>query len=213
MVRQHGAAPVREKVVWASSKVQRSANARDIRSSTMEERFIMTRLSYGIIAVSFGGAAILAACGGTSKTPAGDTTASARHQAGSLEGASAVPASGTAVPLTVSPSATPSATQDALEANMRAMMGASGDQLRAMVPQHGQLVTTMIAQMNQEMGSTNMPASAAWMATRDSVSRDLMRLPNMSARDIQAMLPAHQARVSRLMQMHQGMMGSMMPNR
>jgi hypothetical protein len=141
----------------------------------MEERFIMTRLSYGIIAVSFGGAAILAACGGTSKTPAGDTTASARHQAGSLEGASAVPASGTAVPLTVSPSATPSATQDALEANMRAMMGASGDQLRAMVPQHGQLVTTMIAQMNQEMGSTNMPASTFWDPVADFLARRTTR--------------------------------------
>lgn len=173
----------------------------------------MTRPFRGIIAVSLGGIAMLAACRENSETAGGDTTASVRRQAGSLEGASKGSASGTAAESGMSPSATPSGMQGELEADMGAMMGASGDQLRAMIPQHRQLVTTMIGQMNHEMGSMHTPASAAWMATRDSVDRDLMQFSTMSARDIQAMLPAHQARVTRLMQMQRGTMGRMMPNR
>ena len=74
----------------------------------------------------------------------------------------------------------------------------------------------MIAQMNAAMVSGNTGASAGWMATRDSVNQDLMRFPTMSAHDIQAMLPGHEGRINRLMQMHRGSMGNMgrmMPNR
>ena len=169
--------------------------------------------SRGVIAAWLGATVMLAACRGTKKTAGGDVSANGRHEAGSLEG---VTGSGPAGQLWMLPSAPSRGAQAALETGMRAMTGARGDQLQAMMPQHRQLVTTMIAQMNAEMGSGNTGGSAGWMATRDSVNQDLMRFPNMSVRDIQAMLPGHEARVNRLMQMHRGSMGSMgrmMPNR
>ncbi len=99
---------------------------------------------------------------------------------------------------------------------MRVMTGVSGRQLQAMVPEHRQLVSSMIGQMNHEMGSVHTATSAAWMATRDSVNGDLARFPNMNGTDLQAVMPGHVARLHRLMQMHAGMMGGMgrmMPNR
>ena len=170
----------------------------------------MIKLSNRFVAMSLGGIAMLGACRGTNRSAAGDTTAGGTYQPGSLEGIRADSAAGGVGMSDASP------TQAAVEANMRAMMGASSGQLQTMVPQHRQLVTSMIGQMNHEMGSMHTPASAAWMATRDSVDRDLMRFPMMSAGDLQAMLPAHEARLRRLMQMYAGTMGGMgrmMPNR
>lgn len=167
----------------------------------------MIKLSNRLVAMSLGSIAMLGACRGTNRSAAGDTTARGTYQPGSLEGIRADSAAGGVGMSDASP------TQTAVEANMRAMMGASSGQLQTLVPQHRQLVTSMIGQMNHEMGSMHTPASAAWMATRDSVDRDLMQFSTMSARDIQAMLPAHQARVTRLMQMQRGTMGRMMPNR
>lgn len=169
--------------------------------------------SHGVIAVWLGATAMLAACRGTSQTAGGDVSVNGRHEVGSLEG---VTDSGPAGRSGMFSSAPSRGTQAALDTDMRAMMGAREDQLQAMIPQHRQLITTMIARMNAEMGPGNTGAPAGWMATRDSVNQDLMRFPNMSAHDIQAMLPGHQARVNRLMQMHRGSMGSMgrmMPNR
>ena len=167
----------------------------------------MTGLSRGISAALLGSTAMFAACQGTNKTAAGDVNAGGRHEAGSLEGVSPDSAAGATAF---------SKMQGALDTDMRTMTGASVDQLPAMMPQHRQLVTTMIARMDQQMQSAHMTLPSAWLATRDSVNQDLMRMPSMSARDVQSMLPGHRARVNRLMQMSRGSMGGMgrmMPNR
>ena len=57
----------------------------------------------------------------------------------------------------------------------------------------------------------NMPADAAWTATIDSVRQDLIHIPEMTALDLKAMMPAHHARITRLLQMHRDMMGKMKP--
>ena len=162
------------------------------------------------IALSLGGITLLAACGGSSRSATIDSTAGVIHQPGSLEGSREDTVAG-AVGL-----ASASQMQVAVEANLRTMMGASGRQLQAMVPEHRQLVTSMIGQMNHGMGSVHTASSAAWIATRDSVNADLIRFPSMRDVDLQATLPGHDARLHRLMQMHAGMMGGMermMPNR
>lgn len=162
------------------------------------------------IALSLVGITTLAACGRGTQSATVDSTAGVMHQPGSLQGFRADTGAG-AVGM-----ASASQMQVAVEANMRAMMGASGGQLQAMVPEHRQLVTSMIGQMNHEMGSVHTTSSAAWIATRDSVNADLMRFPSMRDADLQAMLPGHGARLHGLMQMHAGMMGGMgrmMPNR
>lgn len=98
---------------------------------------------------------------------------------------------------------------DSMETHMRTMTAASPEQLKAMIPMHRQMVANMISRMNQEMRTMNLPADAAWTATMDSVRQDLIHLPDMSSRDVVASLPAHHARVTRLLQMHRDMMATM----
>lgn len=98
---------------------------------------------------------------------------------------------------------------DSIETHLRTMTAARPEQLKAMVPMHRQMVANMIAQMNQEMRTMNMPANAGWTATIDSVRQDLIHLPDMSSPDIAASLPARHSRITRLLAMHRDMMAKM----
>jgi hypothetical protein len=96
-----------------------------------------------------------------------------------------------------------------MRAHMERMSAMMPDSMRAAMPEHRQMVANMLAQMNREMSSMNMGADASWTATVDSIRSDLTSMPNMSAAEMGAMMPAHRARVERLMAMHQAMMGPM----
>lgn len=96
-----------------------------------------------------------------------------------------------------------------MQAHMDTVMNASADRAKAMLPMHRQMVANMLAQMNQQMRSMNMAADAAWTATVDSLRQDLVRMPEMRPAELKAAMPAHQARIMRLMEMHRSMMGAM----
>jgi len=96
-----------------------------------------------------------------------------------------------------------------MQTQMDAMMKASPEQMKAMLPMHRQMAANMLAQMNTKMRTMNMPADVAWTATVDSVRQDLVRLPEQSARQLKDAVPAHHARMMRLMQMHGAMMKGM----
>lgn len=96
-----------------------------------------------------------------------------------------------------------------MRTHMRSMQGAGGDSLRAMLPAHRQMAANMIARMNREMRDMNMAADAAWTATVDSLRQDLVRMPEMGGAELQSFMPGHQARLERLMRMHQSMMQGM----
>ena len=98
---------------------------------------------------------------------------------------------------------------DEMRAHLSALDGAGADSLRAALPAHRQRLANMIAQMNREMRDMNMAADAAWDATVDSLRQDLTRMPELSAGEVAAMMPAHHARVERLMASHHAMMGQM----
>ena len=102
-----------------------------------------------------------------------------------------------------------SAVTDSMQAEMRRMAGVSPDQVATMLPVHRQMVGNMLAQMTNDMRSMNMPADAAWTALTDSVRQDLIHLPEMSQTELKQAIPAHHARVSRLIQMHKDMMAKM----
>ena len=102
-----------------------------------------------------------------------------------------------------------SAMHEQMEAHLRIMDGAGPDSLQAAIPTHRQLVTTMITQFNTDMRGMGMTSDTAWNATVDSVQQDLTRMQGMSATDLQRMMPAHGARVRRLMESHRMMMGTM----
>ena len=138
----------------------------------------------------------LAACGGPDAPkaePAAPTPAAPAAE-GTMEGMSGMQGGGMT---------------EQMQAHMRSMQGASGDSLKAMLPTHRQMAGNLIAQMNREMRDMNMAADAGWTATVDSLRQDLVRMPEMDAAELLSFMPAHQARLDRLMQMHQAMMGNM----
>jgi hypothetical protein len=92
-------------------------------------------------------------------------------------------------------------------AHMGRMQAMGGDSLMRMMPEHRRMLDSMMSQMNREMEGMNMGGDARWTALADSVRDDMARMPEMSAAEMQAYLPEHHARVSRLMEMHGGMMG------
>lgn len=96
-----------------------------------------------------------------------------------------------------------------MQAHMRMMEGAGGDSLMATMPMHRRMTANMIAQMNREMRDMNMTADAEWDETVDSLRQDLVRMPEMTAAELEVLMPEHRERVTRLMEMHRGMMGSM----
>ena len=100
-------------------------------------------------------------------------------------------------------------TTDPLSAHMKMMEGASGEDLKAMLPEHRQLVANTIARMNREMRDMNMSDNTEWNATVQALRDDLVQLPEMTPEELRAFMPGHQARIDRLNAMHRDMMGSM----
>ena len=105
--------------------------------------------------------------------------------------------------------APPSAVVRAVEAALAGMHGASGDSLKAMLPAHRQAAANMIASFNKEMRDMNMAPDAAWSSVTDSLRTDLRTLPDLPGSELRVRIPAHEARLKRLMQMHQTMMKNM----
>ena len=86
-------------------------------------------------------------------------------------------------------------------------MGA--DSMQAMLPTHRQRVGNMLAQMSADMRSMNMPGDATWNALIDSIRADVIRMPELSGAELQASMPDHLGRVTRLLESHGAMMGRM----
>ena len=96
-----------------------------------------------------------------------------------------------------------------MQAHMRMMQTDNLDSLRGMLSMHRQMVANMISRFDREMRQMNMRGDPAWQATIDSLRQDNIRLPEMSATELQTFMPAHRARVMRLMEMHRSMMAGM----
>jgi hypothetical protein len=105
--------------------------------------------------------------------------------------------------------ATPSAVVREVETTLSRMHGVSGDSLKALIPGQRQAAANMIASFNKQMRDMNMTADAAWSAVTDSLRTDLRTLPDLTGPELQARIPAHEARLKRLIQMHQTMMKNM----
>lgn len=101
-------------------------------------------------------------------------------------------------------------TMEQMQAHMGMIRGVSGDRMKAMLPEHRQMAANMVSEFNREMKGMNMMSTnAAWNATVDSLRQDLVRMPEMGADELTAFMPAHEARLTRLMEMHRAMMAEM----
>lgn len=101
------------------------------------------------------------------------------------------------------------ATMDSLRMHMREMSTMDGDAMMRMMPMHREMATGVLQRMTAERQSMNMSNDAKWSALADSVRQDLAGMSSMSASSLKTGMPAHQGRVTRLMQSHQDMKGSM----
>lgn len=98
---------------------------------------------------------------------------------------------------------------DQMEAHLRMMDGADADSIQALMPTHRQMVTNAIAEIRTAMRGAGAGSDAASSATSDTLRQDLSRMSAMSASGLQQFMPAHRARVRRLMESHRAMMGRM----
>lgn len=95
----------------------------------------------------------------------------------------------------------------AMHSHMQMMDTVSAAQLQSMFGMHGRSLSDMMSRMDNSMRAMNMPPDAAWTATQDSLRQDLTRMQAMTPDELKRVLPAHHARVMRLMDMHRRMMG------
>jgi hypothetical protein len=89
-----------------------------------------------------------------------------------------------------------------MRAHMQAMQAASGEEAKARLPAHGELVETMLAEMGREVERGNARSDPAWTATADSVRRDLTAMSEMPAGALENFLSEHGRRLNRLMDLH-----------
>jgi hypothetical protein len=74
---------------------------------------------------------------------------------------------------------------------------------------HDARMSDLLDAMGSDMTMMGMRPDSTWTALTDSVKRDLAELPTLSGRPLETRLPAHIARVRRLMAMHEAMMRTM----
>ena len=87
-------------------------------------------------------------------------------------------------------------------AHDRALRRLRGSKLMAALPEHRYLTANLVSQMQMDMRAAQISTARPWDALVDSVLHDLVRLPDESVSGVTAMMPAHRARVARLITMH-----------
>ncbi|MDB4951633.1 MAG: hypothetical protein JWM27_4282 [Gemmatimonadetes bacterium] len=145
--------------------------------------------------------ALVAACG--SAEPKRDAAPESTSTTGAATSASPSAGQTASMPMQSSTG------MEEMQAHLQAIRGASGDSMRAMLPAHRQMTANMLASMGREMREMDMKGDAAWDATADSLRQDLVRMPEMDSAELKGFMPAHQARLERLMEMHRRMSGGM----
>lgn len=137
----------------------------------------------------------LAACGGEQRQERGGDEAGASADTGGRMGG--MPGMGNMMD---------TAMMRGMRDRMQLMVRANAERMQAMLPEHRQMTANMLAQMSREMARMSMIGDSAWTAAVDSLRQDLTRMPEMDPAELKALMPAHQARVMRLMEMHRTMM-------
>lgn len=94
-----------------------------------------------------------------------------------------------------------------MRAHMDSMKQMSPQQMRAMMAMHQSMMSQMMDGMGSDMRGMTMTATPEWGALIDSVKQDLAELPNVKGQALSARMQAHADRVSRLIAMHEQMMG------
>jgi hypothetical protein len=97
-----------------------------------------------------------------------------------------------------------------MNAHMQAMQGLTPDSVRALLPGHARMADSVFAEMERRMREMNMPRTTEMSAVMDSLRQDMMQMRGMSDAELTSAMPAHMARMRRLMEMQGG--GGPSPN-
>ena len=89
-----------------------------------------------------------------------------------------------------------------MRAHTQAMQAASGEEAKALLPAHSELVENMLAEMDREVERGNARSDPAWTAAADSVRGDLTTMSKMRGGALETFLPEHGRRLNRVMDLH-----------
>jgi hypothetical protein len=95
-----------------------------------------------------------------------------------------------------------------MRTHMQYMSGVAADSLMGVMPMHRQMMGQMLEGMDPGTMPMGARSDSVWNATLDSVRNDVTRMERMSAAELREIMPAHRARVERLMSMHDSVMGT-----
>ena len=149
----------------------------------------------------------LTACGGAE----GEDAAAGEQAAGAPAATTAEPAAGHGgmAGMEGMGGAQGGGTAEQMRTHLQMMNGVTGDSLKSMMASHRQMTANMLSQFNSEMKQMNMAPDPAESALADSVRQDIRTMPELSTSELEALMPAHHDRVTRLMDSHSKMMGGM----
>ena len=99
-------------------------------------------------------------------------------------------------------------TMQRMRTHMQQMSGVPADSLVEVMPMHRQMMGQMLEGMDPRTMPMGARSDSVWNATLDSVRNDVTRMESMSAAELREIMPAHRARVERLMSMHDSVMGT-----
>jgi hypothetical protein len=99
------------------------------------------------------------------------------------------------------------AMMQAMRRHMDSMAALPPERMQAMMATHQERASAMLDAMGADMRGMNMVTNPAWEALTDSVKRDLADLPGLSGKAASDRMHEHRARINRLMNAHEKMMG------
>jgi hypothetical protein len=90
-----------------------------------------------------------------------------------------------------------------MRSSLNTMENSEGDDLKGMIAKHRQSTEALLSTMETEMRSTGVTLSAEWQATSASVRQEVAGMTQMSAAQLQAVMPTHASNVRRLIELHE----------
>jgi hypothetical protein len=91
-----------------------------------------------------------------------------------------------------------------MRSSLNTLENTEADELTAMIPKHRQSTTeALLTLLETEMRSTGTTLSAEWQATAASVRQEVGGMAQMSAAQLQAVMPTHATNLRRLMELHE----------
>jgi hypothetical protein len=85
-----------------------------------------------------------------------------------------------------------------MRSHLNVITAAGGDEMVPMIPQHQQMVATLLTEL-----SASAPNNPSFSATADSIRQDLSRMTGAPANELDQLMDPHAERIRRLIEMYE----------